>query len=140
MEDWGEVVSPTYHDPTAYAALHTRARQQMGDAAYRAVVPEAQAMSVDQVADLAQACLAPPVSRGRDQTTANGAAPPRPLLSERERAVLRLIGEGLPNKQIATALSITERTVKSHVASAMNKLGADNRAHAAVAAIQRGLL
>jgi DNA-binding NarL/FixJ family response regulator len=46
----------------------------------------------------------------------------------------------LPNKQIATALSIAERTVKSHVASAMNKLGVDNRAHAAVAAIQRGLL
>jgi DNA-binding NarL/FixJ family response regulator len=46
----------------------------------------------------------------------------------------------LPNKQIATALSIAERTVKSHLAAAMNKLGVDNRAHAAVAAIQRGLL
>ena len=53
---------------------------------------------------------------------------------------MRFVSEGLPNKQIATALSIGERTVKSHVASAMNKLGADNRAHAAVAAIQRGLL
>ena len=62
------------------------------------------------------------------------------LLSDRERAVLRFVSEGLPNKQIATALAIGERTVKSHVASAMNKLGADNRAHAAVAAIQRGLL
>jgi DNA-binding NarL/FixJ family response regulator len=39
-----------------------------------------------------------------------------------------------------TALSIGEGTVKSHVASAMNKLGADNRAPAAVAAIQPGLL
>ena len=64
---------------------------------------------------------------------------PRMLLSDRERAVLRFVSEGLPNKQIATALSIAERTVKSHVASAMNRLGADNRAHAAVAAIQRGL-
>ncbi len=139
--DWtGGVVSPTYHDHAAYAALHTRARQQMGDAAYRAAVAEAQAMSVDQVADLAQACFDPAPPRPSERIAAAGAPRPRPLLSDREQAVLRLIGEGLPNKQIATALSIAERTVKSHVASAMNKLGVDNRAHAAVAAIQRGLL
>ncbi len=71
---------------------------------------------------------------------AGAAERPRPLLSERERTVLRLISEGLPNKQIATALSIAERTVKTHVTAAMNKLGVSNRAHAAVVAIQRGLL
>ncbi len=141
LSEWtGELVSPTYHDPAAYAALHARARQQMGDAAYRVAVAEAQEMSVDQIADLAQASLEPPAPRGPDPITAGGADRPRPLLTDRERAVLRLIGEGLPNKQIATALSIAERTVKSHVASAMNKLGVDNRAHAAVAAVQRGLL
>ncbi len=76
-----------------------------------------------------------------DDVTAVADAPrPRMLLSDRERAVLRFVSEGLPNKQIATALSIGERTAKSHVASAMNKLGADNRVHAAVVAIQRGLL
>jgi DNA-binding CsgD family transcriptional regulator len=138
--EWtGEVVSPMYHDPAAYTALHMRARQQMGEAAYQAAVAEAQVMSVDQVADLAQACLEPPPPHGSDATAAD-AAPPRLMLSDRERAVLRFISEGLANKQIATALSIGERTVKSHVTSAMNKLGADNRAHAAVAAIQRGLL
>ena len=119
--------------------LHERAHQQMGEAAYRTAVAEAQTMSVEQVADLAHACLEPPTARGRDGAAGSSAAS-RPLLSDRERAVLRLIGEGLPNKQIATALSIGERTVKSHVTSAMNKLGVDNRAHAAVVAIQRGLL
>jgi two-component system, NarL family, response regulator len=54
--------------------------------------------------------------------------------------VLRLIADGLLNKQIATALGIAQRTVKAHVNSAMNKLGVDNRAHAAVVAIRRGLL
>jgi len=137
--DWtGEFVSPTYHDPAAYAALDARARQQMGDDAYRAAVAEAKALSIDEVADLAQAGLEPPTA-GPEHIAAR-AEGPRPLLSDRELAVLRLIGEGLPNKQIATVLSIAERTVKSHVASAMNKLGVDNRAHAAVAAIQRGLL
>ena len=139
--EWtGEVVLPIHYDPAAYTALHARARQQMGEAAYRAVVAEAQAMSVDEVADLAQACLEPPAPHGSDATAAAGVARARLLLSDRERAVLRFVSEGLPNKQIATALSIAERRVKSHVASAMNKLGADNRAHAAVAAIERGLL
>ena len=51
-----------------------------------------------------------------------------------------LVADGLPNKQIATALAIAERTVSAHLTSAMNKLGVDNRAHAAVVAVRRGLL
>jgi DNA-binding NarL/FixJ family response regulator len=61
-------------------------------------------------------------------------------LSDRERQVLRLVADGLPTKQIATNLSITERTVKFHVNSIMRKLGADNRAQAVALAAQRGLL
>jgi DNA-binding NarL/FixJ family response regulator len=61
-------------------------------------------------------------------------------LSEREREVLRLVAEGLPTKQIARSLSITERTVKFHVNSIFHKLGADNRAQAVALAAQRGLL
>ena len=66
--------------------------------------------------------------------------PERAALTEREREVLRRVAEGLPNKQIAAALGITPRTVKFHVSSVMTKLGAENRAHAAALAIQRGLL
>ena len=62
------------------------------------------------------------------------------VLSERERTVLRLVAEGQSSKQIARSLSITERTVKFHVGSIMNKLGADNRAQAVALAVQRGLL
>jgi DNA-binding NarL/FixJ family response regulator len=62
------------------------------------------------------------------------------LLSPRERQVLRLVAEGLSTKQIARKLAITERTVKFHVASILNKLGADNRAQAVAVATQRGLL
>jgi DNA-binding NarL/FixJ family response regulator len=68
---------------------------------------------------------------------------PRPRgsgLSEREREVLRLVAEGLPTKQIALSLSISERTVKFHVNSIFHKLGADNRAQAVALAAQRGLL
>ena len=61
-------------------------------------------------------------------------------LSAREREVLRLVAEGLPTKQIALSLSISERTVKFHINSIFHKLGADNRAQAVALAAQRGLL
>ena len=61
-------------------------------------------------------------------------------LSAREREVLRLVAEGLPTKQIAGVLSISERTVKFHINSIFHKLGADNRAQAVAVAAQRGLL
>jgi DNA-binding NarL/FixJ family response regulator len=62
------------------------------------------------------------------------------LLSARERQVLRLVARGRSNKQIARDLAITERTVKFHMTSIFNKLGADNRAQAIAIAAQRGLL
>jgi DNA-binding NarL/FixJ family response regulator len=61
-------------------------------------------------------------------------------LTERERAVLRLVAAGRSNKQIARHLGITERTVKFHVTSILNKLGADNRAQAVALAAERGLI
>jgi DNA-binding NarL/FixJ family response regulator len=61
-------------------------------------------------------------------------------LTDRERQVLRLVAQGLPGKQIARALNISERTVKFHTASLLHKLGADNRAQAVALATQRGLL
>lgn len=61
-------------------------------------------------------------------------------LSERERAVLRLVAAGLTSKQIARELSITERTVQFHVTGLLNKLGAESRAQAVAIAAERGLL
>ena len=61
-------------------------------------------------------------------------------LSDRERTVLREVAAGRSTKQIARLLGITERTVKFHVSSIMNKLGADNRAQAVAEAARRGLL
>jgi DNA-binding NarL/FixJ family response regulator len=61
-------------------------------------------------------------------------------VTAREREVLQLIADGLPTKQIARALSISERTVKFHTSSLLRKLDADNRAQAVAQAAQRGLL
>ena len=53
------------------------------------------------------------------------------LLSARERDVLRLLADGLTDRDIATALAISPRTVESHVSSVLRKLGVRNRAEAA---------
>ena len=68
-------------------------------------------------------------------------APERPdVLSERETDVLRLLGRGLANKQIARDLSIGEKTVKTHVSSILGKLGVQSRTQAALYAGRIGLV
>ncbi|MBE7551837.1 MAG: response regulator transcription factor [Anaerolineales bacterium] len=61
-------------------------------------------------------------------------------LTPRELEVLRLLAQGLQNKEIAAELVISERTVKFHVSSIMGKLGAGNRTEAVTLAAQQGLI
>ena len=65
---------------------------------------------------------------------------PFEALTERELEVLRLLAQGMPNKEIAAHLVISERTAKFHVSSIMGKLGATNRTEAVSLAAQRGLI
>jgi len=61
-------------------------------------------------------------------------------LTPAEIAILRLIAAGKANKQIADQLSITEETVKSRVKSILSKLGANDRTHAAMIGLKRGII
>jgi len=61
-------------------------------------------------------------------------------LTPAEISVLRLIAAGNANKQIADQLSITEETVKSRVKSILSKLGANDRTHAAIIGLKRGII
>lgn len=60
-------------------------------------------------------------------------------LSEREKEVLRLLAQGMANKEIATALIIGEKTVKTHVSNILGKLGVVSRTQAALYAARIGL-
>ena len=62
------------------------------------------------------------------------------LLTERELEVLALLAQGMPNKEIASKLVISERTAKFHVSSIMGKLGATNRTEAVSLAAQKGII
>ena len=61
-------------------------------------------------------------------------------LTPAEVAVLRLIAAGNANKQISYQLAISEETVKSRVKNILSKLGANDRTHAAMIGLKRGII
>ena len=61
-------------------------------------------------------------------------------LTPRERDVLKLLAEGFPNREIARRLFVSEKTVKTHVSSILQKLGVQDRTQAALAAVRQRLL
>lgn len=68
-------------------------------------------------------------------------APESPeALTERETEVLRLLAQGQSNKEVARALSIGEKTVKTHVSSILGKLNVSSRTQAALYAVRIGLV
>jgi NarL family two-component system response regulator LiaR len=66
--------------------------------------------------------------------------PPAQTLSERELDVLRLVTQGLSNREIAERLVITEMTVRSHVSNILSKLHLASRIQAALYALREGIV
>ena len=92
-----------------------------------------------------EALLSPSVTRRLISEFADRAKPPPPaasldVLTERERQLVGLVGEGLSNDDIAGRLVLSPATVKTHVNRAMMKLGARDRAHLVVFAYEAGLV
>ena len=61
-------------------------------------------------------------------------------ITSRETEVLKMLAEGLVNKDIAVRLGISEHTVKFHISSILDKLGASTRTEAVTLGIRRGLI
>jgi DNA-binding NarL/FixJ family response regulator len=74
------------------------------------------------------------LERLREQQTAKD---PLDVLTDQERRILDLIGEGLTNRQIGERMFLAEKTVKNYVSSLLAKLGMQRRTQAAVLATER---
>jgi DNA-binding NarL/FixJ family response regulator len=96
----------------------------------------------DEVLDAVRAAargdapLAPPAAR---HLLAARSEEQRADLSKREREVLTLLAEGLPNKLIARRLEISEKTVKTHLTSVFQRIGVSDRTQAALWAQRHGI-
>jgi DNA-binding NarL/FixJ family response regulator len=102
----------------------------------------------DEVADAVRAAYAgevhldPQVARLLAQRMRQKKSPQDELiepLTEREKDVLRLLGQGMSNKEIGAALFITERTARTYVSNILGKLGLASRTQAALYAVEHKL-
>ena len=75
----------------------------------------------------------------RSLLEAKSAPDPLAGISPREREVLALLLDGMPNKLIARRLEISEKTVKSHLTSVYRRIGVDDRTQAAIWANEHGI-
>jgi DNA-binding NarL/FixJ family response regulator len=91
--------------------------------------------SPELIKPLMQPLLSPLVEQGEPL-----GSPPVEALTERELQVLQLLAQGLANKQIAVALSISEHTVKFHVSGIYAKLGAASRTEAVRLGVRQGFI
>jgi DNA-binding NarL/FixJ family response regulator len=93
-----------------------------------------------------EALLAPRITRRliaqftAHRTAARAGADRLAVLTQREREVLALVGQGLSNDEIGAELFLSPATARTHVSHAMAKLGARDRAQLVVAAYQTGLI
>ncbi|WP_336212158.1 response regulator transcription factor [Nonomuraea sp. LPB2021202275-12-8] len=106
---------------------------------YKDVDPSALVQAVRAVHG-GQVLLAPEAAEAMMAGDGNGAGGQVPMpLTDREREVLALIAAGRSNREIARALAVAEKTVKTHVSNVLMKLGVQDRTQAALYAVRHGL-
>ena len=126
-------------DRAAMLKAAADARTALEDAVVAAAVAAQRARSLTLALEEALAGFAAPEGRSAALPIRLPEAPRQPAntLSPREKEVLALVAEGRSNKAIAEALFVSPNTIKTHVASLLNKLDADSRVQlAAIAARQ----
>lgn len=98
-------------------------------------------IEVVRAASRGEARLHPDIARKLMNQVARPPAPAKPAsdLTEREIEVVRLVANGMSNREIADTLVISEKTVKTHVSSILSKLNLEDRTQLAIYALKHGL-
>ena len=121
-----------------YEQAIAAARAALGEERFRAAWEIGRSLPLDEAVDAARSIRlerTPPL-----HPAASDEPPASTRLSPREREVLRLLIEGRSDREIADTLTIGVRTVHTHVAGILNKLGVPSRTAAATRAIRDGLV
>jgi DNA-binding CsgD family transcriptional regulator/tetratricopeptide (TPR) repeat protein len=119
-----------------YRAYVEAARESLGETAWEAVFAEGRAMAPDEAVTYALSKEEPP-SPAHEQAPPDE---PSVALTHREREVTALVARGLSNRQIASELHLSERTVENHIAKILRKLGLASRTQVAAWATEQRLL
>lgn len=143
------VIVLTMYDRQAYVVEAIRAgaagyleKDSPAELLCRSIKAAAQGGSLIKSGLLRRAIQGLPRVPGRPSLEGEGQAGPgvRRQLTARELQVLRLVAQGLTNKEIARDLDVAQETVKKHVQNITGKLGASDRTHAAIIAMRLGLV
>jgi DNA-binding CsgD family transcriptional regulator len=133
-----EIVGQPYEpiDQASHDQSMVSTREALGDAPFAEAWAEGRAMTLDQAVEYALAWVerVKPVKARHP-----GRKPKDDTLTSREYEVAALVARGRTNREIATALVISERTVDAHVQNILNKFGFGARAQIAVWITERGL-
>ncbi len=125
----------------ASEALRTRLAAALAvDPTFEIVAVGAAAMDVGDSAEVVLVARDVDDARRRADNDAHDVARSVPSLTNREREILALLGDGLGNKQIAARLGISTNTVKTHLELLFDKIGVSSRAEAVATGVRRGLL
>jgi DNA-binding NarL/FixJ family response regulator len=109
-----------------YGPYIAAARDLLDEAAWETALAEGRAMTIEVAVEYALSEEEPgPRAAPAPERTPAGAPPAK--LTRREREVANLVARGLSNRQIASALTISERTADKHVANILKKLGLHSR-------------
>src|SRR5262249_75991 len=131
-------------DPVTLQLFRTymeAARAALGSQAFNRAHRSGEAMSTEDALALAFSLPSPErLEKQREPAPAAGTGKgPYGGLSRRERDVATLVAQGRSNREIADALSITERTVEGHISSMLSKLDFRSRAQISAWVVEQGL-
>jgi DNA-binding CsgD family transcriptional regulator len=104
------------------------------------ILEDLKAVTVGDFIAMVRELAAPVVPATRHLRPIEGRGDMRDLLSDRELQVVKLVAEGLSNKQISLRLELSDKTVKNHLSHILAKLGLSARTQVAVHALRAGLV
>jgi DNA-binding CsgD family transcriptional regulator len=142
LDHWREILDlpRAPREESAYLLITEILQSRLGEDSYLLIKTEGQSTPIERVLQEIIELLETFRQPGKNDKQMPEVQEIGVSLSERELEVIRLVAEGHSSQEIAESLFITERTVRFHINSIFNKLGANSRAQAVAIVSRLGML